>query len=244
MSNDESIIVAFPPEMCKAFRAKAAERGIKQGSRAEWSILRKKLEDSGAFTPDDIYEFTIHLRILADLYLSFAMGESNLPKLAEQCKTAIENLRDARSYAKKLNARIASDSVKAALPSDSKLIGELSKAIEALDIAITQQRIPTSSRNPVRMAEHALAQNFEALWECYTGRPIKGNRKAYSIAKSFFHHAGFMPRTKAKSAESGELADISQKFDRARSITKNLRPMTPVRKLTQQERELYSYLAF
>ena len=239
--NDEPINVAVLPDMCEDFRARAKALGIEQGSKKAWSQLKREIEDSKAIAPDEIHEFTIHLRILADLYLSFAMGEANYPKFVEQCKTIRESQQAALSDAKKLKSRLSSDAIKSVLPPGSKLTDELYKTIDALEIAV-DQHIPPPSRNPVKRADHALAQSFELLWECYKGTPLKGNQKAYSIAKLFFRNAGCMPRTKAKGA--GELKDISQKFDKARERTEGLGPLTPARKLTRQEREIYSYWAF
>lgn len=241
MNNTDRIIIAFPPELAESFRARAKALGIEQGSQQAWLQLRREIEGSKAIAPDEIDEFTIHLRILADLYLSFAMGDANYPGVVAQCKFTNESRQAALSEAKRLKIRISSDVIRSTLPVESKLSDELSKAIDALEHSL-EQHMPPPTRNPVKRSDHALAQGFEAIWECYTGAPLKGNRKAYSIAKLFFRNAGYMPRTKAKG--TGEVRDISQKFDKARGYTEGFEPVTPARKLTQQEREIYSYLAF
>jgi hypothetical protein len=249
----EPIITAFDPMYLASFVQQAKNRGIlrsgilEESERAHWKALSQLIRKSKQISENDIKDFTIHLRILADHYLVFAIGERNYPTYVEQCKDVSESLDVAITAAKQLRKAIISTNVKAALEKPqgkaynlNALDAALKQAIQAIEDARDSWRIPAPSRNPVRRANHALVQAFKELWECYSGKSIEGDSGAYKIANKYFACAGYMPRK----GKGGEFANMSQLFAQAKANTKHLGPLVPVRRLTPEEAAIFAPLAF
>ncbi len=242
MTKPEAIFPVIANDKDLQFFIEGAEKhGITRGDRVAWKILRQRVIDSNQIPRHDIDEFTIHLRLLADHFLIFAQGERNLPDYISQCQGLNDSRLDALKHAKDLRKLADRDSVKNILAdSGTALKAALEEAISTIDEEISRHNIPTSSRHPVRRSNHALVQTFEAIWNLYASKPVKGNRKAYSIAGNFFTCAGYLPR----GGTTGELADVPGAFKKARIETEHLGPLTSVRRLTPEEKRVFVDLVF
>lgn len=238
----EAIIAAFPNEEIRRACVQRAkdEGGIEQGDKDSWISLHKHVVDSQQFAYSDIDEFMTHLRILADHYLMRAWGERNLPKFVMGCKSIQESQKDTLEHAKELLKRLKWDRVKSALPDGgATLIAALDDAIGNLQNEL-QRPLPVSKRNPVRHGNHALVQTFEAIWNLYAIKNLAGNKSAYAIAGWFFIWCGYLPR----GTNSAVHSDIPQLFDKARIQTKNLGPLTTVRRMSVDEKRVFTDLFF
>lgn len=245
----EPIIIAFSPELLERLVSKAKEHKILRGEGADWKRLRQLITKSGYIHSGDIQEFTIHLRVLADHYLAFATAENGRSDYASKAKDLRDTHETAIRAGKTFRGCVVRSAVKTALEKPhskvkaydvNALMDTIGGVIKALEAAKDAVYIPKPSPNRVKHAQHALVQTFKALWEHYTGKSIRGNRAAYSVARQFFVCAGCLPRK----GGGGDFSDIPQLFKQARMHTKHLGPLTPIRRLTPEEKRVFADLAF
>lgn len=241
MTSLDPILPAFTPNQLQFFIEDGKKRGVVRGNNDAWKTLRKHIIESKQIPDRDINEFTIHLRILADHFLIFATGERSLPSFITQCLEVQESHRDTLKQIKALRKRIELGNLKNTLPdAGAALISALDGAVSPINEAINRIYIPASDRNPVRRSNHALVQTFEAIWNLYANKPIKGNKKAFAVAREFFTCAGYIPR----GGKSGELAFVAGAFKAARQKTEHLGPLTAVRRMTTEEKRVFVIFAF
>jgi len=249
--NGDPVFVIGDVNTTESFYRQAESIGIKRGSASNWKEISKRVDGLSEILHKE--EFLIQLRLLADHFLLMRIGELDRTSVhtamrdANDARTSslasIANLKrhlglrgnekpaDSGTYARYRHF-LLTDEMRAAL-------GRMLEDVEQVLCNPPVSLVPPDDGFPkkqIRFSQHGLVKTFEQLWALYSTKPIKNNRKAYSIARMFFPYAGCRPDGHE---QSGEHSDTSDLFKQARLITKHLGPLTPVRRLSKDEiREL------
>lgn len=235
-THEEKLVIAAPPDVLEEFIRQAKGRGILRGGKGDWTRFVSDLRASGQIPANLIDELSVHLRLLADFYLVRRLSEKNLPKF-RQMGQAIDDKRNlavknALEFVKYLECSdgettVGDDDRQALLVAIGNAVAGIEKT------RLRDAHVNSGGRGKdTHHSQRALANTFEALWNLYSLKPMKGNSKAYELARRYFVFAGCRPETKDETAEH---ADIRGVFKEARKVAKQVGPLTTVRRLNANE---------